>query len=110
MIFQDYMLLWFVMGEWTSSTGASQNFIVVVFFMRLYIIYLTIHEFNFLKLWNRQPNINDIINIVNKMYEKDGLSKKDVISIVKTFPNQGMYIIPQSLPYFIQTFYIFKII
>ncbi|XP_023766324.1 ribulose bisphosphate carboxylase/oxygenase activase, chloroplastic [Lactuca sativa] len=37
-----------------------------------------------------QPNIDDIINIVNRMYEKDGLSKNDVISIVKTFPNQAL--------------------
>ena len=76
--------------------------------MRLYIIYLTIHEFNFLKLWNMQPNIDDIMNIVYRMYEKDGLSKNDVISIVKTFPNQGMYIISQSLPYFIRTFYMIR--
>ncbi|XP_024976710.1 ribulose bisphosphate carboxylase/oxygenase activase, chloroplastic isoform X1 [Cynara cardunculus var. scolymus] len=38
-----------------------------------------------------QPNLDDIINIVNRMYEKDGISKNDVISLVKTFPNQGMY-------------------
>nr|XP_043606517.1 ribulose bisphosphate carboxylase/oxygenase activase, chloroplastic [Erigeron canadensis] len=37
-----------------------------------------------------QPNIDDIINIVNRMYEKDGLSKNDVVSIVKTFPNQAL--------------------
>ncbi|KAK9072344.1 hypothetical protein SSX86_008778 [Deinandra increscens subsp. villosa] len=37
-----------------------------------------------------QPNMDDIINIVNRMYEKDGLSKNDVESIVKTFPNQAL--------------------
>ncbi|KAL4566737.1 hypothetical protein LXL04_030860 [Taraxacum kok-saghyz] len=37
-----------------------------------------------------QPNIEDIVNIVNRMYEKDGLSKKDVVSIVETFPNQAL--------------------
>ncbi|KAL8226563.1 hypothetical protein R6Q57_016395, partial [Mikania cordata] len=47
-----------------------------------------------------QPNMDDIINIVNRMYEKDGLSRNDVESIVKTFPNQGMSI-TQSLPCFL---------
>lgn len=37
-----------------------------------------------------QPNIDDIINIVHRMYEKDGLSKNDVVSIVKEFPNQAL--------------------
>ncbi|KAJ0539871.1 putative ATPase, AAA-type, core, P-loop containing nucleoside triphosphate hydrolase [Helianthus annuus] len=37
-----------------------------------------------------QPTMDDIINIVNRMYEKDGLSKKDVESIVTTFPNQAL--------------------
>ncbi|KAI3717839.1 hypothetical protein L1987_69710 [Smallanthus sonchifolius] len=38
----------------------------------------------------QQPTMDDIINIVNRMYEKDGLSKNDVESIVKTFPNQAL--------------------
>ncbi|KAJ9567922.1 hypothetical protein OSB04_003888 [Centaurea solstitialis] len=37
-----------------------------------------------------QPNLDDIINIVNRMYEKDGISKNDVVSLVKTFPNQAL--------------------
>ncbi|KAD5507749.1 hypothetical protein R6Q59_031472 [Mikania micrantha] len=37
-----------------------------------------------------QPKMDDIINIVNRMYEKDGLSRNDVESIVKTFPNQAL--------------------
>ncbi|KAI3825745.1 hypothetical protein L1987_07353 [Smallanthus sonchifolius] len=37
-----------------------------------------------------RPTMDDIINIVNRMYEKDGLSKNDVESIVKTFPNQAL--------------------
>ncbi|KAK1435705.1 hypothetical protein QVD17_01471 [Tagetes erecta] len=37
-----------------------------------------------------QPTMDDIINIVNRMYEKDGLSKNDVKSIVTTFPNQAL--------------------
>ncbi|XP_012067437.1 ribulose bisphosphate carboxylase/oxygenase activase, chloroplastic isoform X3 [Jatropha curcas] len=37
-----------------------------------------------------QPNHEDIVNIVHRMYEKDGISKDEVISIVNTFPNQGM--------------------
>lgn len=38
---------------------------------------------------NRQPTREDIVNIVSRMYEKDGISRKDVISIVDKFPNQG---------------------
>lgn len=37
-----------------------------------------------------QPNLDDIINIVHRMYQKDGISRNDVISIVKTFPNQAL--------------------
>ncbi|XP_050382017.1 ribulose bisphosphate carboxylase/oxygenase activase, chloroplastic [Argentina anserina] len=37
-----------------------------------------------------QPNREDIINIVNRMYEKDGISRDEVVSIVDTFPNQAM--------------------
>ncbi|XP_076948244.1 ribulose bisphosphate carboxylase/oxygenase activase, chloroplastic-like [Bidens hawaiensis] len=37
-----------------------------------------------------QPTLDDIVNIVNRMYEKDGLSKNDVENIVKTFPNQAL--------------------
>jgi hypothetical protein len=36
-----------------------------------------------------QPTREDIVNIVSRMYEKDGISRKDVISIVDKFPNQG---------------------
>ncbi|XP_019083325.1 PREDICTED: ribulose bisphosphate carboxylase/oxygenase activase, chloroplastic-like isoform X2 [Camelina sativa] len=37
-----------------------------------------------------QPTRDDIVNIVGRMYEKDGISRKDVISIVDTFPNQAL--------------------
>lgn len=40
-------------------------------------------------LKNRQPTREDIVNIVSRMYEKDGISRKDVVSIVDKFPNQG---------------------
>ncbi|KAF1002849.1 hypothetical protein AG4045_007676 [Apium graveolens] len=39
-------------------------------------------------LW--QPNQEDIINIVNRMYEKDGISRDEVEHIVNTFPNQAL--------------------
>lgn len=38
----------------------------------------------------RQPDREDIINIVHRMYGKDGISRDEVVSIVDTFPNQGM--------------------
>lgn len=38
---------------------------------------------------NRQPGREDIINIVHRMYIKDGLSFEDVSKVVDTFPNQG---------------------
>uniref|UniRef100_A0A7N0TYM1 Ribulose bisphosphate carboxylase/oxygenase activase, chloroplastic n=1 Tax=Kalanchoe fedtschenkoi TaxID=63787 RepID=A0A7N0TYM1_KALFE len=37
-----------------------------------------------------QPNQEDIVNIVFRMYEKDGISRDEVISIVKKFPNQAL--------------------
>ncbi|AEE35415.1 putative ATPase, AAA-type, core, P-loop containing nucleoside triphosphate hydrolase [Arabidopsis thaliana] len=37
-----------------------------------------------------QPTREDIVNIVSRMYEKDGISRKDVISIVDKFPNQAL--------------------
>ncbi|XP_057966913.1 ribulose bisphosphate carboxylase/oxygenase activase, chloroplastic [Malania oleifera] len=37
-----------------------------------------------------QPTREDIINIVHKMYEKDGISREVVVSIVDTFPNQAL--------------------
>lgn len=40
---------------------------------------------------NRQPTREDIVNIVSRMYEKDGISRKDVVSIVDKFPNQGIF-------------------
>lgn len=39
-------------------------------------------------LW--QPNQEDIINIVDRMYEKDGISRVEVEHIVNTFPNQAL--------------------
>lgn len=41
-------------------------------------------------LSNRQPTHEDIINIVHRTYERDGISRDGVESIVNTFPNQGM--------------------
>lgn len=41
---------------------------------------------------NRQPNREDIVNIVHRMYEKDGISRSQVIDIVNTFPNQGRFL------------------
>ncbi|XP_058068039.1 ribulose bisphosphate carboxylase/oxygenase activase, chloroplastic isoform X2 [Magnolia sinica] len=37
-----------------------------------------------------QPNREDIINIVHRMYEKDGITWDEVVSIVDTFPNQAL--------------------
>ncbi|XP_045807131.1 ribulose bisphosphate carboxylase/oxygenase activase, chloroplastic-like [Trifolium pratense] len=37
-----------------------------------------------------QPNREDIVNIVHRMYEKDGISKDEVEKIVNTFPNQAL--------------------
>ncbi|XP_059639193.1 ribulose bisphosphate carboxylase/oxygenase activase 1, chloroplastic isoform X2 [Cornus florida] len=37
-----------------------------------------------------QPNQEDIINIVRRMYEKDGISTDEVVRIVNTFPNQAL--------------------
>ncbi|KAG9456325.1 hypothetical protein H6P81_000833 [Aristolochia fimbriata] len=37
-----------------------------------------------------QPNRDDIINIVQRMYEKDGITKGQVETIVDTFPNQAL--------------------
>ncbi|KAI9161082.1 hypothetical protein LWI28_014263 [Acer negundo] len=37
-----------------------------------------------------QPNLEDIVNIVHRTYEKDGISRNEVISIVNTFPNQAL--------------------
>ncbi|CAM0902132.1 unnamed protein product [Alopecurus aequalis] len=37
-----------------------------------------------------QPTREDIINIVHRMYTKDGLSIEEVSSIVDTFPNQAL--------------------
>ena len=39
--------------------------------------------------FHRQPTREDIVNIVYGMYEKDGLSREDVVAIVDLFPNQG---------------------
>jgi hypothetical protein len=41
---------------------------------------------------DRQPNREDIVNIVHRMYEKDGISMDEVEKIVNTFPNQGTYL------------------
>lgn len=43
-------------------------------------------------MWSRQPNREDILNIVHRMYEKDGISRDEVEKIVDTFPNQGTYL------------------
>lgn len=37
-----------------------------------------------------QPNREDIVNIVHQMYEKDEISRDDVIRIVDKFPNQAL--------------------
>ncbi|KAL5573204.1 hypothetical protein UlMin_022801 [Ulmus minor] len=37
-----------------------------------------------------QPNAEDIVNIVHRMYEKDGVSRDEVVRIVNTFPNQAL--------------------
>ncbi|MBA0658712.1 hypothetical protein Goklo_010896 [Gossypium klotzschianum] len=37
-----------------------------------------------------QPTKEDIVNIVHRMYEKDGISKDEVVTIVETFPNQAL--------------------
>ena len=42
-------------------------------------------------MWNRQPNQEDILNIVHRMYEKDSISRDEVERVVNTFPNQGTH-------------------
>ncbi|KAK6123802.1 hypothetical protein DH2020_042456 [Rehmannia glutinosa] len=38
----------------------------------------------------RQPTQDDIVNIVQRMYEKDGITRDEVVSIVSKFPNQAL--------------------
>lgn len=38
----------------------------------------------------RRPTREDIVNIVLKMYQKDGLTRHDIESLVDTFPNQSL--------------------
>lgn len=56
--------------------------------------------------------MDDIINIVHRMYEKDGISKNDVVSIVKIFylPTSSLLLVLTMLPLswiFITIMYIF---
>ncbi|KAK6147949.1 hypothetical protein DH2020_018861 [Rehmannia glutinosa] len=37
-----------------------------------------------------QPTQDDIVNIVQRMYEKDGITRDEVVSIVSKFPNQAL--------------------
>ncbi|KAI3455181.1 hypothetical protein Pfo_011844 [Paulownia fortunei] len=37
-----------------------------------------------------QPTQEDIVNIVHRMYEKDGITRDEVVSIVSKFPNQAL--------------------
>ncbi|KAH1219598.1 Ribulose bisphosphate carboxylase/oxygenase activase, chloroplastic [Glycine max] len=37
-----------------------------------------------------QPNQEDILNIVHRMYEKDSISRDEVERVVNTFPNQAL--------------------
>ncbi|GAB2247735.1 hypothetical protein Droror1_Dr00007617 [Drosera rotundifolia] len=37
-----------------------------------------------------QPTHEDIVNIVHRMYMKDGISRNEVVKIVDTFPNQAL--------------------
>ncbi|KAL7139778.1 hypothetical protein ABFS83_09G075500 [Erythranthe nasuta] len=37
-----------------------------------------------------QPTLEDIVNIVQRMYEKDGITKDEVVTIVRKFPNQAL--------------------
>ncbi|XP_010540067.1 PREDICTED: ribulose bisphosphate carboxylase/oxygenase activase, chloroplastic isoform X2 [Tarenaya hassleriana] len=37
-----------------------------------------------------QPTREDIVNIVSRMYEKDGISREHIVSIVDQFPNQAL--------------------
>ncbi|GAA0158700.1 hypothetical protein LIER_15654 [Lithospermum erythrorhizon] len=36
------------------------------------------------------PTREDIVNIVARMYEKDGITKDEVVTVVDTFPNQAL--------------------
>ncbi|KAH9314365.1 hypothetical protein KI387_022992, partial [Taxus chinensis] len=37
-----------------------------------------------------QPTHEDLVNIVHRMYQNDGLSKDEVVRIVDSFPNQAL--------------------
>ncbi|KAL5152712.1 Ribulose bisphosphate carboxylase/oxygenase activase, chloroplastic [Glycine soja] len=39
---------------------------------------------------DKQPNQEDILNIVHRMYEKDSISRDEVERVVNTFPNQAL--------------------
>ncbi|RZC71141.1 hypothetical protein C5167_034333 [Papaver somniferum] len=52
---------------------------------------MKMHNYFLLKiLLLRQPTREDIIGIVHRMYEKDGIPRDAVESIVDTFPNQAL--------------------
>lgn len=67
-----------------------KNYVDLKRFCFEYFGFICCHPFWQVVFLNRQPTYEDILNIVYRMYEKDGITKDEVAKVVSTFPNQGI--------------------
>lgn len=72
-----------------ASQGAALPLVTLTYLHAGGDCFISGHISDYISFMNRQPTHEDIVNIVQRMYEKDGISGKEVVHVVDTFPNQG---------------------
>ncbi|XP_073035773.1 ribulose bisphosphate carboxylase/oxygenase activase, chloroplastic [Primulina eburnea] len=75
--------------EWRES-DITQRIPIIVTGNDLTTIYAPLIRDGRMDKFYWQPTQEDIVNIVYRMYQKDGITKDEVISIVEEFPNQAL--------------------
>ncbi|KAJ4958401.1 hypothetical protein NE237_025512 [Protea cynaroides] len=75
--------------EWRES-DVTHRIPVIVTGNDFSVVYAPLIRDGRMEKFYWQPTHDDIVNIVQRMYEKDGISRDEVASIVSTFPNQAL--------------------
>jgi len=76
--------------EWRSDEPPLQRIPIIVTGNDLSTVFAPLLRDGRMEKFYWQPSLEDLTNILFQMYKDDGLTKEDMVTLLKTFPNQSL--------------------
>eukprot|EP00889_Picochlorum_renovo_P006595 jgi/Picre1/33625/NNA_001105.t1 len=76
--------------DWREDEPPLQRIPVIVTGNDLSTVFAPLLRDGRMEKFYWQPSLDDLTNIIFQMYKDDGLEKKDMVELLKAFPNQSL--------------------